>query len=128
MQKKPIKQLEGAAQRTFGALLNYSYKSRLSPNLIFWTYSGAGEKKSLKTAVLQKRKGLQKGDLDYRFHLVEGDKLKLVLIEFKTTTGNLTPEQKELFKRHEGLENVKCYVARSPEEAINILIKERIIY
>lgn len=125
--RKPMRQIEGAAQRTFGQLLNFSYKPRLSPNLAFWSYSGSGERKSLKTGILQKRKGLMRGAPDYFFNIVENGKLHVIYIEFKTSTGSLTPEQKEFFKRHEGLENAKCYLARSPEEAIEICFKERIL-
>lgn len=125
--KKPIRQIEGAAQRTFGQLLNFAYRPRLSRNLSWWSYSGAGERKSLKTGGLQKTKGMQKGKPDYEFYLIENGLLYAVFVEFKTSSGSLTVEQKEFFKRHEGLRNVKCYIARSAEEGIEILFKEKIL-
>lgn len=144
--KAPRKQPEGINQRVFGEMLNGIYKHKLSPNLIYWTYSGAGEKKPLRTAVNQKRKGLQRGDPDYRFEIKEIEEVcesiipgsgiiysltryiqRIVYIEFKSQAGSLSKEQKEFFKKHEGLENVKCYIAKSPEEGIKILIQEGIV-
>lgn len=125
--KKPAKQLEGQHQTTLGSLLNGIYKPRLNPDLIFWSYSAAGERKHLKTAVLQKRKGLQKGKPDYEFLLKDGDFLRTVFLETKTTKGSLTPEQKEFFKKHEGLKNVKCRLSKSVAESIEILMQEGVI-
>ena len=125
--KKPRNQIEGKHQQTLGNLLNGRLRCKLSANLIFWTYSPAGEKKSLKTAVLQKRKGLQKGDLDYRFEIRHGSLLYIVYLETKTTSGNLTTEQKEFIKKKQGLSNAICYTSRNLEESIKILENEKIL-
>ena len=125
--KKPRKQIEGKHQRTLGGLLNGRLKPLLNPNLVFWTYSPAGEKKSKKTAVLQKIKGLQRGDFDYRFELRDGDILRIVYLETKTAKGSLTPEQRLFKARHDGLLNAKCYTSKSVEESVEILEKENVL-
>jgi hypothetical protein len=125
--KKPRKQIEGKHQIGLGGLLNGRLKPRLNPNLVFWTYSGSGEKKGIKTAVLQKRKGLQRGDFDYRFELRDGDILRIIYLETKTVKGSLTPEQRIFKARHDGLLNAKCYTSKSVEESVEILEKENIL-
>lgn len=125
--KKPRRQIEGQHQKALGGLLNGALKPRLNPNLIFWTYSGSGEKKGIKTAVLQKRKGLQRGDFDYRFEIKDADILRIVYLETKTSKGSLTPEQRLFQARHDGLLNARCYTSKSIEESIQILEKENII-
>ena len=124
---KPRQQLEGQSQRNFGMLLNGVMRYRLSPNLLFWTYSAAGERKGLKTAVLQKRKGMQKGDFDYRFEMSKDGALRVIYIEFKTAKGSLTAEQKIFMARHSGLKNCACYLARSVEEGVGFLEKEGVL-
>lgn len=132
--KKKNRQLEGMEQSLFGQLLNGIYRPRLSKNLIYWTYSGAGEAKSLSTGVMQKRKGLQKGDWDYRFEIAELSKCgcnnriqRTIYIEFKTKTGSLTKEQKTLLDRRGSLDNVASYRAETAEEGIKILLKEKVL-
>jgi hypothetical protein len=125
--KKPRKQLEGLHQKKLGDLLNGTLKAKISPCLIFWTYSASGEKKPIKTAVLQKRKGLKRGDFDYRFEIREGSFLRMVYLETKTTSGSLTTEQKQFMKKKEGLTNASCYTSKSIEESIKILEDERIL-
>ena len=125
--KKPRKQIEGKHQIKLGTALNGKLKPSLSPNLLFWTYSGAGEYKTIGTAWLQKKKGLMRGDFDYRFEIRDGDLLRIVYLETKTTSGGLTKEQKEFFKKKEGLTNVICYTSKSYDESINILEKEKIL-
>jgi len=131
---KSRRQPEGKHQQIFGQLLNGIYKPSLSQDLAFWTYSAAGEQKPLKTGVLQKRKGMQKGDFDYRFELRErfrgvnsSDVLRIIYIEFKSEAGSLTKEQKIFREKHQGLSNVACYIAKSPEEAIKILQREGVL-
>jgi hypothetical protein len=126
-QKQPNKQIEGQHQTQLGALLNGRLNPFLNPNLIFWTYSASGERKHLKTAVLQKRKGLQRGDFDYRFEIKDNNLLRLVYLETKTTKGALTLEQKQFKERKEGLINAKCYTSKSLEESLNILSKEGVL-
>lgn len=125
--RKPYRQIEGQHQTNLGMLLNGVLRGRMSPKLIFWSYSASGEKKPLKTAILQKRKGLQKGKLDYEFFLNEENNMRAVFLETKTTTGSLTPEQKQFFKSFEEIQNVSCYTSKSIEESIQILEKEKIL-
>ena len=132
--KKRNRQLEGMEQSLFGQLLNGIYRPRLSKDLIYWTYSGAGEAKSFSTGVMQKRKGLQKGDWDYRFEIAEISKCgcnnriqRTVYIEFKTKTGSLTKEQKQLLSARQGIDNIACYIAKDVEEGIKILLKEKVL-
>jgi hypothetical protein len=122
--KKPRKQPEGKQQVRFGSFLK---GATFSNNLIYYTYSGAGEKKPMRTAVNQKQKGLRRGDLDYRFEVRSGDIMRLVYIEFKSDKGSLTPDQKAFIAKHEGLQNAKCYMARKAEEGVEILRQEGII-
>lgn len=126
-QPKKRKQPEGEHQKTLGLMLNGILKPRLNPSLIFWTYSGAGERKSLKTGILQKRKGLMRGDFDYRFELREGDIMRVVYIETKSSKGSLNESQKAFQKNHENLENAVCYTSKDIEESLNILKKEKIL-
>lgn len=121
------KQPEGKLQSEIGAYLNSTFLMQKSNDLVFFTYSGAGEKKTIKTAVLQKRKGLQKGDFDYRFEIKRGDILHMIYIEIKSQSGALTKEQKQFLKMKENLKNVACYVCVSFYDFIEILKKEKII-
>ena len=124
---KKRKQPEGDHQKKLGLMLNGILKPRLNPNLIFWTYSGAGEKKSMKTAVLQRRKGLMKGDFDYRFEIREDNIMRVVFLETKSSKGSLTEFQEDFQKKHENLDNATCYTSKDIEESINILKKEKIL-
>ena len=124
---KPRMQHEGIIQVAFGAFLKLAAASgKLSDNLLFYTYSGAGEKKHKTTAINQYRKGLRKGDPDYRFEVKNGDKMRVVYIEFKSQKGSLTPEQKDFFQKHNDLINAKCYLATTVMQARQILIDEQI--
>lgn len=125
--KKKYNQIEGQHQRTLGGLLNGSFKNRLNPNLVFWTYSGSGEYKTIKTASLQKRKGLQKGDFDYRFEIKDGDLLRIVYLETKSGSGSLTKDQKRFKENHENISNCKCYLSNDIEESLNILKQEKVL-
>ena len=122
--KPKHKQPEGVQQVRFGSFLK---SAKLKDNVIFYTYSGAGEKKPMTTAINQKRKGLRRGDLDYRFEIVDNNKLRLVYIEFKSSKGSLTPEQKIFFERHKDLDNATCYIAKSAEEGVEILKMEKLL-
>lgn len=125
MAKKPRRQPEGTEQRKFGSFLRNAYDAdKLSEDLIFFTYSASGELKPMKTAVNQKQKGLRKGDPDYRFEINSGGIMRNIYIEMKSQKGSLTPEQKAFFAKHEGLQNAKCYIAKSAEEAVDILKQE----
>jgi hypothetical protein len=125
--KKLRKQPEGNHQKTLGLMLNGILKPRLNPNIIFWTYSGAGERKSLKTGALQKRKGLMRGDFDYRFEIKEGDIMRVVYIETKSSKGSLNEFQKAFQKNHQNLSNAKCYTSKNIEESLRILKEEKIL-
>jgi len=132
--KKKRRQPEGYVQSAFGQCLNGAFRYRLSPNLIYWTYSAAGERKSLKTSALQKRKGLQKGDYDYRFEIMKKGNcgcnsyyLHIIYLEFKSKKGSLTVEQKTLFEKRKNIENVKCYFPKTVQEGIELLEKEGIL-
>lgn len=131
---KKRKQPEGEIQSKFGQMLNGNLKHRLSPNLIYWTYSSAGEKKPIRTAVLQKRKGVIPGDSDYRFEILRksecgcgNDYQYTIYLEFKSQKGSLTPGQKTFKEKHSNIKNVICYYPRSVEEGIKILEKEGIL-
>ena len=122
--KPKRKQPEGVQQVRFGSFLR---TANFKENVVFFTYSGAGEKKPMTTAVNQKRKGLRRGDLDYRFEIVDNNKLRLVYIEFKSSKGRLTPEQELFFERHKDLDNATCYIAKSAEEGVEILKTEKLL-
>lgn len=121
--KKPRRQIEGQFQRNLGLMLNGIWAYRLNPNLVFWTYSGAGEKKSIKTAVWHKKKGLHKGDWDYRFEIAENGILRLVYMEAKTTSGSLTAEQKIFRQKKEGLKNVTFGIVEDIYKAEKFLLE-----
>jgi hypothetical protein len=128
-QKTPKKrrQIEGKLQMDIGKMLRGVWSYRLNPNLIFWTYSGAGEKKDPRTTgKWQKIKGLAKGDPDYRFEIIRDETLHLVYLETKTTNGSLTKEQKNFFESHKNLANVTCGVAKDMQEVENLLLKTEI--
>lgn len=120
--KKKRNQVEGQFQRNLGQMLNGVWAYRLNPQIVFWTYSGAGEYKPIKTAVWQNKKGLKKGDWDYRFEIADGDILRIVYMEAKSITGSLTKEQKEFRAKKEGLKNVKFGIAETMQEAEKFLL------
>jgi len=123
----PRKQIEGKLQRDIGKYLRTTFTLSASPNLSYFTYSGAGERKPMRTAVLQKQKGLQKGDFDYRFEINFDNIQHNIYIEAKSEGGTLTAEQKEFMRRKEGLKNSRCYVVQSYWEFIEILKQEKIL-
>jgi len=124
--KKKRNQIEGKMQRDLGDMLRGIWAYRLNPNLIFWTYSGSGEKKDKTGAYWQYRKGLTKGDLDYRFHLAIDGVLAMVFLETKRPKGSLSREQKNFIKNHEGLSNAQCGVAKNMQEIEQFLIKTKV--
>lgn len=123
----PRRQIEGKLQRKVGKYLRTNFLLLKLPNVLFFTYSCAGEYKTKKTAGLQKAKGAQKGDWDYRFEVDIDGWQHTIHMEAKSPTGDLTKEQKALRKRKEGLKNVRFYVFESYWEFIEILKKEKII-
>lgn len=125
--KKKRQQPEGKLQINLGKLLNGVWRYRLNPNLIFWTYSGAGERKDKKGALWQFLKGLKKGDLDYRFHLAENGDLRMVFLETKSSKGSLTPDQKIFIEKHKNLRNASCGIVQDILEAQEFLEKERVL-
>lgn len=124
--KTKKRQPEGQLQSTLGRKLNGIWKLRLNPNLVYWTYSGAGEKKPIMTAVMQKRKGLKKGDFDYRFEINKKGFLHLVYLELKSTKGSLTKDQKIFLERHEGLKNVAIGSAKDMKEIEEFLVTNEV--
>ena len=124
--KTKKRQPEGQLQSTLGRKLNGIWKTRLNPNLVYWTYSGAGEKKPMMTAVMQKRKGLKKGDFDYRFEINKKGVLHMVYLELKSSKGSLTKDQKIFLERHEGLENVAIGSAKDMKEIEEFLVTNEV--
>lgn len=125
-QSKKRRQPEGLLQTSLGEMLKGIWAYRFNPNMIYWTYSGAGERKPLKTGILQKRKGLNKGDFDYRFEFRDGNIMRVVYLEAKSSTGSLTKEQKEFMINHQDLDNVVCGTAKSIEEASEFLLSNKV--
>lgn len=125
--KPKRKQPEGNLQTNLGEMLNGIWSYRLNPNIIYWTYSGAGERKPLKTGVLQKRKGLKKGDLDYRFEIKEQNTMRVVYLELKSGTGSLTKEQKLFIENHKNLDNVICGTAKTMQEIESFLLHNKVL-
>ena len=125
--KTKKRQPEGQLQSTLGRKLNGIWKTRLNPNLVYWTYSGAGEKKPMMTAVMQKRKGLKKGDFDYRFEINKKGVLHMVYLELKSSKGSLTKDQKIFLERHEGLVNVAIGSAKDMKEIEEFLVTNEVL-
>lgn len=99
-------------------------------NCLFWSYSSSGEKRTLQTGALLKKKGLKKGIPDFSFKYVN----KVVSsfsshlhLEFKVGKNKQTPEQEKYEKDCELLENEFYYTPRSVEEGLNILKKHEIL-
>ena len=84
--------------------------------LIYWTYSPAGELRNKIVAIKLKKKGVKKGDADYRLEFVKNKIQYIGYFEIKVGKNKLTKEQKEIFELRKDLRNVKCYVCYSIEE------------
>ena len=120
------KQPEGALQINLGKMLKGVWRYRLNPNITYWTYSGAGERKDKKGALWQYLKGLNPGDSDYRWQIAEDGILRMVFLETKSGSGSLTADQKLFFERHKGLSNVACGIAKDMQEVEEFLVKTRV--
>ena len=131
--------VEGCLHKQFGSLIN-KYEALNKLNCIFWTYSAAGEKRTITTASLLKAKGLQSGQPDYHFikrvnliydHLLRNIDFTIYL-EFKkpkTTTakGKQSESQKDFEARFKDSDNSKYYVVYSVDQALKVLEKEGIL-
>ncbi len=123
---KKRKQPEGRLQMDLGRMLKGIWKYRLNPNITYWTYSGAGERKDKKGALWQFLKGLNPGDSDYRFQIAEDNILRLVFLETKSSKGCLTLDQKAFFEKHKNLKNVTCGTAKDMQEVEEFLVKTKV--
>lgn len=125
---------EGRLHKDFASIVR-QYESYKKLDVLLWSYFPSGEKRSAITGALLKAKGLAKGIPDYFFiqkrsvisaFEPEYD-VKIVFIEFKFGKGKQSYSQVEFEKKMGGLQNVTYRLCYSVEEAINVLLKEKII-
>lgn len=116
---------EDRSHKGFSNLVR-GYETLGKLNSPWWGYNAAGENRNAITGALLKAKGLKCGESDYFFKTIRDNIAHYIYIEFKTKTGKQSPNQK-LFEQSCTADNEKYYLARSVEDAINILIKEKVI-
>lgn len=125
---------EGKIHKDFANIVK-QYEGYNKLDCLFWTYNASGEKRNAITGALLKAKGLACGFPDYVFFQKrqvisafepEFD-LKVIFIEFKAKKGKQSESQKEFEAKFSGLQNASYNLAYSVEEAVNILIKNKVI-
>ena len=99
-----------------GSYLNINEPNLREKGLIYWTYSPAGELRNKLIAIKLKRKGVKKGDADYRLEFVKNNIQYNGYFEIKFGKNKLTKEQKEIFESRSKAKNAKCYACYSFEE------------
>lgn len=126
--KKGIGQ-EDKMHMKFGLLMRQYEGYKKMPSVIRWCYFPAGEKRTLRTAQMLKKKGSQAGFPDYIFFVFD-KKTQLVniyFLEFKTETGKQQKTQQDFELAFAGSPNAVYVLVRSVEEAIKFLEKEEIL-
>ena len=117
-----IKPMEDAIHKQIGSYLRASHRQLKGCGLVYYTYSPAGEKRHIRTAVTLKKKGVQRGDPDYRLEFIKNDVQYVLYVEIKRSTrSKLTKEQQAFFEAKKNVKNVRCYVAYSVEDFANYL-------
>jgi hypothetical protein len=99
-----------------GNYLNINELNLKKKGLIYWTYSPAGELRNKLVAIKLKRKGVKKGDADYRLEFVKNDIQYIGYFEIKFGKNKLTKDQKQIFEIRSKIKNTKCYTCYSFEE------------
>jgi len=116
--------LEDAIHKQIGGYLRANERKLKGCGLVYYTYSPAGEKRHIRTAVTLKTKGVQRGDPDYRLEFVKDDVQYTLYLEIKRSTrSKLTKEQQAFFEAKKNVKNVRCYIAYSVEDFANYLNK-----
>ena len=114
---------EDIIHKQIGSYLRAYSRQLKEQGLTYYTYSPAGEKRHIRTAVTLKKKGVQRGDPDYRLQFVKKGVMYTLFIEVKRSKrSKLTKEQTSFFSAHEDLKNAKCYVAYGLKDFIKIVI------
>lgn len=112
----------------FGLLIR-QYEGYKKLNATRWTYIASGEKRNLATAAMLKKKGVKPAWPDYIF--IKSDKnginSKTVFLEFKTTEGKQSKEQKQFEQDFDGCQNVRYWLVRSVKEGVEALEQEGIL-
>lgn len=117
LKAKPPK--EDILHKQIGGWLTLNENNLKSKGLTYYTYSPAGEKRQAITGALLKKKGVRKGDPDYRLEFKKDNRQYSLYIECKRDEkGRLTEEQQKFFDNHEGLDNVKCHKTWTLEQFI----------
>lgn len=126
MRKKGIGQ-EDKIHLQFGQLIQkYKLYNRLK-NCLVATYMPFGEKRSLATGVLLKKKGTIRGIPDWLFIKNNGGIIEIIWLEFKAEKGKQSPEQIDFQKMCLPIKNMRYYLPRSVNEGLEILEQEGIL-
>lgn len=114
---------EDIIHKQIGSYLRAYSRELKDKGLTYYTYSPAGEKRHIRTAVTLKKKGVQRGDPDYRLQFVKNDVMYTLFVEIKRSKrSKLTDEQTTFFNEHENLKNAKCYIAYGLKDFVKIVI------
>jgi hypothetical protein len=113
----------------FGCLLQKYSAMGMMPKVISWSYLPMGELRKKTTAAMLKKKGVKAGWPDYLFFVynAKNESVDIIFMEFKTATGKQHESQRNFELLFAGSSNTTYYLARSVQEAINILEKEQIL-
>jgi hypothetical protein len=118
--------LEDKIHTIFGQLVQ-QYKAYKKLNCSIATYMPFGEKRNLATGALLKKKGAIRGVPDWLFIKDNGGNAEMIWLEFKTEKGKQSTEQQEFEFKCKQLKNARYYLARSVEDGLKVLEKEKLI-
>ena len=113
-----------------GKWLLYNRENLIRKKLIYYTYSPAGEERNVIVGANLKRKGVMKGDADYRLEFIKKDVQHTLYIEVKAGKNKLTKEQAEIFEARKNIKNTFCIIARSLDDfirAVDDFLKDDLI-
>lgn len=111
----------------FGLLIQkYKFYNKLK-NCPVATYMPFGEKRTLATGVLLKKKGTIRGVPDWLFIKDNNGAAEFIWLEFKAEKGKQSPEQLDFQKMCDSFGNMRYYLPRSVNEALKILEKEQLL-
>ena len=114
--------LEDQIHKGIGTFLRTRYASLEQLGLLYYTYSPAGEKRHIRTAVTLKKKGVKRGDPDYRLEFAKDGIQYTLYVEVKRSKRSyMSKEQKAFFEKRSSLKNVKCSVAYGVQDFADIV-------
>lgn len=111
----------------FGLLIQrYKFYNKLK-NCSIATYMPFGERRTLATGALLKKKGTIRGVPDWLFIKDNNGAAEFIWLEFKAEKGKQSPEQVDFQKVCDKTKNMRYYLPRSVAEGIGILERENLL-